>query len=333
MNCEDPLASRVTRPPGTEPGPCTENGRAPPWTDDAQSAAERRGSRRSGGCACAGRRRRRRCRSRVRRPAGRSASRCRPGRSRPRRRRSNAPGVTTQSSPDVSTVEPSEVRAAAISRVSRERSARRTTDGPSAIAARTSARLVSDLLPGSETTASTGWAARGAGHGSGPVAARHPRQPSGAGDQPIRARASLASRRASWASRFASRRASVATRPGPPGDARLAVGVAGGDDEAAHEGDVLEEVQLLLGALGLVLDLPEPMPGERGRDQRRGEHCGREPGGAAGGQRQAGTDLDCGIDLDAASPGRRAAGPRPCAPSGPGARSPARPSPRASRRS
>ena len=76
---------------------------------------------------------------------------------------STRPGVTAQSSPEVSTAAPSAGRAAAISRVSRERSARRTTDGPSASAASTSARLVWDLLPGSETVAvdRTGRARRG----------------------------------------------------------------------------------------------------------------------------------------------------------------------------
>jgi hypothetical protein len=33
---------------------------------------------------------------------------------------------------------------------------------------------------------------------------------------------------------------------GPPGHARPAVGVTGGDDQAPEQGDVLEEVQLLL---------------------------------------------------------------------------------------
>jgi hypothetical protein len=79
----------------------------------------------------------------------------------------NAPGVTVQSSVLVSTCEPSPVRAAAISRESRDRSARRTTLGPSARAASTSARLVRLLLPGRVTVASTGLVARGAGQGSG----------------------------------------------------------------------------------------------------------------------------------------------------------------------
>ena len=78
----------------------------------------------------------------------------------------NAAGVTVQSSPLVSTVAPSAVSAVAISGCRATAAARRTTEGPSASAARTSARLVSDLLPGSVTTACTGASARGAGQGS-----------------------------------------------------------------------------------------------------------------------------------------------------------------------
>ena len=51
-------------------------------------------------------------------------------------------------------------------RVSRDRSGRRTTLGPSAIAASTRARLVNDLLPGSEITLATGPVGRGAGQES-----------------------------------------------------------------------------------------------------------------------------------------------------------------------
>jgi len=53
-----------------------------------------------------------------------------------------------------------------------QRSARRTTDGPSASAASTSARLVSDLEPGSSTRASTGARATGAGHTVSPALGR-----------------------------------------------------------------------------------------------------------------------------------------------------------------
>ena len=77
-----------------------------------------------------------------------------------------ARGVTDQSSPVVSTAEPSAVRASAIRMVSRERSAPRTSEGASAMEASTSARLVTDLLPGSDTSRSTGPVTAGAGHGS-----------------------------------------------------------------------------------------------------------------------------------------------------------------------
>ena len=62
--------------------------------------------------------------------------------------RAVGPGVTDQSGPGGVDWEPRAVSAAAISSVSRDRSARRTTEGPSASAARTSARLVSDFEPG-----------------------------------------------------------------------------------------------------------------------------------------------------------------------------------------
>ena len=42
--------------------------------------------------------------------------------------------------------------------------------------------------------------------------------------------------------------------------------------------------------------LPEAVPGERGRDQRRGEHGRAEPRGAAGGERGGGEDLGAGVD-------------------------------------
>ena len=76
------------------------------------------------------------------------------------------PGATAQSPVDDSTDEPRLVRAVAISSVSRDRSARRTMPGPSASAASTSSRLVSDFEPGSETRAETGVRARGAGQSS-----------------------------------------------------------------------------------------------------------------------------------------------------------------------
>ena len=131
-----------------------------------RACAARPAPRRSGGSACAGRRRRRRCRWTARRPAARTASPSRPARSRPAASRSNGPASPPSPSPEVSTVEPRPVSAVAIRRVSLDRSARRTTEGPSASEASSSARLVSDLLPGSETTASTGPVARGRGPAS-----------------------------------------------------------------------------------------------------------------------------------------------------------------------
>src|SRR6185369_5109966 len=128
---------------------------------------------------------------------------------------------------------------------SRERSARCTTDGPSASAASTRARLVSDLLPGSETSACTGPRACGPGLGSGLL-----------GQLP-------------GLTAYVARRAA-----GPPGDPGPALGVDAGQQEAAHHREVLEE----LGPLGrpgrLVLLLPEGMAGVRRGSQRGGEHEG-----------------------------------------------------------
>src|SRR5688500_20130973 len=108
-----------------------------------------------------------------------------------------------------------------MSEVSRDTSGRRTTLGPSDRAASTSARLVCDLLPGSETTADTGVVARGAGHGSAvlvvtraayPVASVHLRG--------CQSGLALGGRR-----QVAGLTAGVARGvTGPPGDARSALG-------------------------------------------------------------------------------------------------------------
>ena len=134
--------------------------------------------------------------------------------------------------------------------VSRDRSgAAYDATAPSASAASTSARLVSDLLPGSDTTASTG--RRGARRRPGvgePGAGRSPAQ-----------RIRLLSR--SWPLRAAPHdgrcgevaglAAGVAGgAAGPPGDAGLALGVDRGDDQAAEHRDVLEEVDPLVGCAG-----------------------------------------------------------------------------------
>ena len=54
----------------------------------------------------------------------------------------------------------------------------------------------------------------------------------------------------------------------PPGERRPAGGVGRRDQETAEDCHVLEEMDSLLGALLLVLDLPEPVPGQRGGHQR-----------------------------------------------------------------
>ncbi len=61
---------------------------------------------------------------------------------------------------------PSDRNASAIRVVSRLRSGFRSTETPSARAASSSARLVNDFEPGTETVAPTGPAALGAGHSS-----------------------------------------------------------------------------------------------------------------------------------------------------------------------
>ena len=174
----------------------------------------------------------------ARRPAGRSASRCRRGRSRRRRRGPRRPGVTAQSPEPVSSMPvPSEVRAAAMSSVSRERSGRRTTLGPSAIAASTRARLVSDLLPGSETTRSTGSVGRGAGQ-----RLTHPRTLSRSGQLglgELRLAAGVLGDLLGLAAHVGGGAA------GPPGQAGLALGVDRGEEQAAEDGGVLVELQAL----------------------------------------------------------------------------------------
>ncbi len=79
----------------------------------------------------------------------------------------NAPGITCASPSRTSIRVPSAASAAAISSVSRARSGRWITDGPSASAARTSARFVTDFDGGTRTRARTGRPAYGAGQTAG----------------------------------------------------------------------------------------------------------------------------------------------------------------------
>ena len=223
-NCEEALASIVTVPPRTAPEPRTVNGSAPrppssTCTPRARSAAS---IGPTGAGACADRRRRRPCRGPARPPAARSASPSRPGRSRPSASRSAGAGRDRP------------VAARGVDAGARGRSAPRPSAGCRASAAAgvrrwgrrrgrraRSARLVSDLLPGSVTTrVDRSLGARGRPRVGGRSAGSLTR--AAYRGQEIWARASLASRRASLASRWASRRTSRGRASGAPGHAGLA---------------------------------------------------------------------------------------------------------------
>ena len=158
----------TTEPPATAPEPRTVNGSEPRPPSSMSTPSPRRAVSTSP----TGRLRRWASPSNETAPVDRPATGGTNRRTVPARPQStwaserSSPGVTDQSSPVVSTGEPSAVRASAIRVVSRERKAPRTTEGASAIAASTSARLVTDLLPGSDTSTSTGPVTGGAGHGS-----------------------------------------------------------------------------------------------------------------------------------------------------------------------
>src|SRR5205814_10378672 len=84
---------------------------------------------------------------------------------------------------------------------------------------------------------------------------------------------------------------------GTPGEAGPALGVQRGEDQAAEQAEVLEEVGLLLLAHGAVLDFPEPVAADRGRDDRPDQDQRRGPV-QPGGQQQAGGDLYRAVELD-----------------------------------
>ena len=211
--------------------------------------------------------------------------------------RSQAAGVTAQS--------PSAVldagcraadSAAAISRVSRERSGRRTTLGPSASAARTQRAVGQRLAAGQRHDAVHRLVGRGAGQRSRDGAGSLTRAPYRG--QVSWARASFASRRASLAT-WRGLAAYVGGGPArAPGQAGLALGV-----DAASSSPPRTEVFLKncrrCWRLGLRVGLvPEGVAGERGRHQRGGEHGRAQAGRAAGGQRGGGEDLRAGVDAD-----------------------------------
>ena len=159
-------------PPGIRPVPWTVNGSVPRPSSSTVAPSTRRASR----TGPIGRTRAWTSPSKVTRP---SASAATGGRKRitvpasPQSTwapRSNVAGVTTQSGVSdavrggVLDAAPRSRRAWAIRSVSRDRSGRRSRDGPLASAARTRKRLVRDLLPGRATSASTGRVAAGADH-------------------------------------------------------------------------------------------------------------------------------------------------------------------------
>ena len=168
--------------------------------------------------------------------------------------------------------------AAAISRCRASAADGVRRSGPSAIAASTSARLVSDLLPGSETTPVDGGARARArartqspAHPTERLRSAGPWRDAPRGGRPWRA--ARASRRASAAARRARH-----ARPG------LALGVDTGEQQAAHHRDVLEEVDLLV-ALGWPGPSPPSSgarrawsaPARRPARSRRGAARGRWP--------------------------------------------------------
>ena len=79
---------------------------------------------------------------------------------------------------------------------------------------------------------------------------------------------------------------------------RLPLGVHRGQDQAAEDAEVLEELLLLGGLLGRVGLLPERVTRDGGRHQGPGQGQGRQPRELVDGQQHPGPDLDAGVDLD-----------------------------------
>ena len=183
---------------------------------------------------------------------------------------------------------------AAISEVSRLTSGSTRVLGERARAASTSARLVCDFDPGRRTVARTGASAYGAGHGS-----THGRERSATGRSCDRARtvsrAGAPGRRGrpAWPRAAPSARlrrvpvgACCAGVLRPPGQTGPALGVDGGEHQAAEHAEVLEEVDALLGALA-----SRPPP----------PRTGGRPGWSAPGCRRAGPTRAAGTARSRAS--------------------------------
>ena len=283
--------------------PRTVNGSVPrpsSSTRDAEAAQRRRAPRRSGAVRACG------SPSKATGPSASAGDRRHEphhGAGQPavdrRRRRSKRPGVTAQSSPAVSTPVPSAVSAAAISSVSRERSARRTTRRAVGERGQHSARLVSDLRPGQrDARRRPGRAACGAGQRSAwSVIARSVSTRAERSAEPSDLAASLASQlglagAGAWprgVRRSTARRARQAT-PGLPSVST----------RRCSRPPSIETFLKKWTAAGCAW-LPCPSPprtGGRhgGRHQRGGQHGGGEPRRPAGGQRAAGDDLGGGVD-------------------------------------
>ena len=157
--CEDSLASTVTAPPRTRPVPCTVNGARPRPPSSTSTPRPRSPSIRPAlGRSCS--------RGSPSTVTGPSASAASGGRNRSTVPASPAstvtgprsvPGATSQSPPSTSSMPTPRARSApAMRSVSRARKGCTSRLGPSASAASTSARAVSDLDPGRAATASTG---------------------------------------------------------------------------------------------------------------------------------------------------------------------------------
>ena len=134
--------------------------------------------------------------------------------------------------------EPSPVSAAAISRVSRDRSARRTTLGPVGQRGEHQGPVGQRLAAGQRDD--------GVDRAGRPWVRARAATPTPA-SQVTLALASAASRRAARGEVPGLAAGVLGDAAGAPGDARLPLGVAGGDHQPAEHRDVLEEVDALLG--------------------------------------------------------------------------------------
>src|SRR6478735_341846 len=216
------------------------------------------------------------------------------------------------------TVAPNCRRASIISAESRECRGARSREGPSARAASTRYRLVRDLDPGTATVASTGRAAKGAGQCVPASAAWGPAAWAPAGWDgaaaegvvpvitvlgPGRVVYGLADDFVGLLQLLVGGLAGIGGEvsgallgiggqmPGAPGQAGLAGGIDRGEEHAAGEGDVFQEL-FAAGVAGFLRGDVRAAPFDVAVQERNdGEQGGRQPGGLAEGEADAGTDL------------------------------------------